>query len=101
MAVLQRQAKAFEETNRQRSNWAARLNAISDVTPLGVWFSDMAMDSEKIVLEGSVVKQRGEEMAALNRLVQDLKQDPRLAQVVADVQLGEIRNVRSGDIDLM
>lgn len=101
VALLQRQAKALEETHLQRSAWASRLNAIADVTPQGVWFTDLVLDAKKFVLQGAVVRQRGEEMNALNRLAQDLKQDPRLAPVVSDVQLGEIRNVQDGEIDLM
>lgn len=101
LSALQRQARALEATGRQRGAWAPRLNAIADVTPLGVWFTELTLDPQKLVLEGAAVKQRGDGMTAVNRLVQDLKQDPRLASVISDIQLGNIRNVQDGDMELM
>ena len=101
IATLQRQAQALEEADHQRSNWTPRLNAIADMTPPGMWFMNMTMDTDKLVLNGVSIRRQGEEMAAVNRLVQQLKQDPRLGPVIQNMQLGELRNKQDGDVELM
>lgn len=101
IALLQHQTRALEEADRQRSAWATRLNAISDLMPPGVWFTDLTLDPQKLVLHGAAARQQGEEMTVLNRLARDLKQDARLATVMSEIQLGELRNIQDGEIELM
>ena len=102
IATLREQERVFEQLDRRRSHWAQRLNVLSDITPEGVWFSDLTLDAQsKLTLQGVAISQGGEEMASVNRLVQSLKADPSFSPVVRDIQIESIRNVQEGEIDLM
>ena len=98
---LREQKVVFERVVQQRSHWARYLNRLSDVTPDGVWFTDLMLDREKgLVLQGSAVNQSGEEMARIGRLTQDLKADTDFAAMIPDVQIDSIKSVQDHDIEL-
>lgn len=102
IATLREQQQVFEQLDRQRSQWAHRLNILSDVTPDGVWFTELVLDGQHtLTLHGAAISHGGEEMAAVSRFVQDLKTHPQLSGVFRDIQIQSIQNVQEGEIELM
>lgn len=102
IARLQEQERVFEQLDRRRSQWAQRLNVLSDMTPDGIWFSDLALDAQgTLTLQGAAISQGREEMASVNQLVQSLRADPQFSPVVRDIQIASIQNVQEGEIELM
>ena len=100
--ALRDQRAVFQRLDRERSQWASRLNVLSTVTPEGMWFTELSLDQQqKLILQGSAIARGGEEMAYLSRLVQDLKADPGFTSVVKEIQIESIKNVQEGEIELM
>lgn len=99
---LQAYQAAFEQFGRHEAGWAKRLNVLSDVTPDGVWFTELALDGEKgLIIQGHAISQGGEEMVGVGRLVEDLKASPAFAAAVKEVQIDSIKRTQDRDIELV
>ncbi len=102
LAALREQQRTLAYLDRQRSHWASRLNALSDLIPAGMWLTELTLDPQsKLVLQGVAISQGGEGMTLIRRYVQDLKADPRLAGALRDIQIETVQNVQEGQIELM
>ena len=100
---LRAQAAAFQGLEKGESRWAKRLNRLSDVTPDGVWFTELSLDQTKgLVIQGSaMVGQGGSETASVGRLVQDLKADPDFASAAKDIQIESIKRTQDKEVEIV
>ena len=99
---LQTQEAAFEGLKHGQSLWSKRLNVLSNVTPEGIWFSDLTLDQGKgLIIEGAAVGQGGTEMVSVGRLVQDLKASPDFSSAVKDIQIESIQRVQDHEIEIV
>ena len=97
---LRTQEAAFRGLGKENRAWAKRLNILSDVTPEGVWFTELTLEPGKsLVIQGSAIAIAGEK-ASIGRLVQDLKANPDFTSVVKDLQIESIKRVQEKDIEL-
>jgi Tfp pilus assembly protein PilN len=100
--MLREQKGLLETVVKSRSQWARRLNQLSNVTPDGVWFTDLLIDGEKgLVLQGSAVGQGGAEMVQIGRLAQDLKSDATFSSAVRDIQIQSIESVQEQETEVV
>jgi len=101
--VLDAQRRAFQGLTHENLRWWKRLNTLSDVTPGGVWFTELALDLKSgLVIQGSAIgDERGSEMERVHRFVQDLKGDASFATVVKDIQIESIKRVQDKEIELV
>ena len=77
---LRAQEESFQGLGHDRHQWSKWLNHLSDITPDGVWFTELSFEPGKnLVIQGSAIGMGGAEAAGINRLIQDLKADPRFA----------------------
>lgn len=60
-------------TRKGRISWAKKLNVISDVVPQGVWLRRIDFSAENLIIEGSSVSLKGEEVILVNRFTTALK----------------------------
>lgn len=98
---LRTQEAAFHSLGKGKSLWSKRLNALSDITPEGIWFTELSLEQGKgLVIQGSAISLGGEEMVNIGRLVQDLKADPGFASVLKDIQIESIKRVPEKEIEL-
>jgi len=99
---LRDQQAVFQRLGYERSQWARRLNLLSDLIPAGVWFTDLSLDQLRgLVIQGSAMSEGGEEMVRIGRLVQDLKVDPVFSAMVRDVQIESIKSVQEKEIEMV
>jgi hypothetical protein len=100
---LKSQQASFQDLSRgSRGLWSKRFNILSDVTPEGVWFTELTLDPERgLVIEGSAIGQGGAEMVSVGRLVQDLKADPEFTSAVKDIQIESIKSFQEQDIEMV
>jgi len=99
---LRQQYALYERLNRDRSDWAKRLEALAEVTPEGVWLTHLAFDPSKALdVEGAAVGRGGEEMARIRRFVEGLKAHPAFASLIREVQIESIKSVFDGDIEVV
>ena len=70
---LKAQETVFHGLGKGESAWSKRLNILSDVTPEGIWFTELTLEPGKsLVIQGSAIGMAGAEMVSIGRLVQDL-----------------------------
>ena len=99
---LRTQEAAFKGLGKGQSRWAKRLNTLSDVTPEGVWFTDLSLDQvQGLVIQGAAIGQGGSEMVNVGRLVQDLKADATFAAAVKDIQIESIKRVQEKEVEIV
>ena len=99
---LQQQEAEFRGLKEGQSLWSKRLNILSDVTPDGVWFTELTLDPVKgLSVQGSAIGQGGSEMVHVGRLVSDLKASPDFAAAVKDIQIESIKRVQDKEIEVV
>ena len=103
VGTLRARHAVYARLDRDRSQWARRLNALSTVMPEGVWLTDLSVDPQQAVLtlEGSAIGEGEEKMNRLGRLVQELKRDPVFSMAVRDVQIESIKSVLDGELEVV
>lgn len=100
--TLQVQEAAFRGLAKGEGLWAKCLNTISDVTPEGVWFTELSLDSAKgLVIQGSAVGGNDTAMLNVTHFVNGLKQDADFMTAVKDIQIESIRRDQDGGIEIM
>ena len=99
---LHAQQIAFQGLGKGQNLWSKRLNALSDATPEGVWFTELSLDQTKgLVLQGSAIGQVGPELVSVTRLVQGLKSNPDFASGFKEIQIESIKRVPQGEVDIV
>ena len=100
--LLREQKVIMERVVQVRSEWARRLNQLSNVTPEGVWFTDLMLDQDKgLIIQGSAVGQGGTEMVQIGRLAQDLKVAAVFSAAVKDIQIQSIESVQERETEVV
>lgn len=99
---LRAQEAMFQSLSLGRGRWSKRLNLLSDVTPEGVWFSQLQLDpAAGLVIHGSVIGQGGPEMTRVGRLVQDLKADPDFTAAFNNIQIESVEREQDHEIEVV
>ena len=100
---LRAQEAAFQGLGKGHGLWAKRLNILSDVTPDGVWYTELALDPARgLVIQGSAIRQQvGPEMVSVTRLVRDLEANPDFASAIEEISIESIRRVPEGEVDVV
>ncbi|MEE8536787.1 MAG: PilN domain-containing protein [Acidobacteriota bacterium] len=99
---LRAQQGAFRSMKQGGGKWAKRLNVLSDVTPDGVWFTELELDQDKgLIIRGSAIGQGGSEMVSVGRLRSDLKADPDFAAAIEDIQIESIKRIQEKNIEIV
>ena len=99
---LRDQQAVFDRLTLDRSQWWKYLNEVSNLTPEGVWFTDLSLDPAKgLVMQGSAISQGGEEMVRIGRLVQELKSSSEIASIIPNIQIESIKSMQDGNIELI
>ncbi len=99
---LRVQRDAFQNLKTGSGSWAQRLNLLSNVTPNGVWFTELSLDRTKgLVIQGMALASQGPEMVTVTRLVQDLQSDSNFSSAFKQVQLESIKRIQQGDFDVV
>ena len=99
---LRAQEAAFHGLRHAQGLWSKRLNTLSDVTPEGVWFTELSLDQNKgLIIQGSAIGQGGGEMVNVGRLVQDLKANPDFLLAIKDIQIESIKRVQEKRVEVV
>jgi Tfp pilus assembly protein PilN len=82
--------------------WSQRLNALSELIPDGIWYTELMLEPAKgLLIQGSAVGQGGSEMVSVGRLVQDLRAHPQFRSVLKDLQIESIKRVQREGIEVV
>ncbi|MBI2495176.1 MAG: PilN domain-containing protein [Candidatus Omnitrophica bacterium] len=96
------QEAAFQRLAKGHGLWSERFNTLSDVTPDGVWFTELTLDPAKgLIIQGSAIGQGDPGAVSVTRLVQGLQADPHFMSAVKDIQIESIKRTQEGEIEVM
>jgi len=99
---LRAQEAAFHRLGRAAGGWSRRLNVLSNVTPDGVWYTELVLNKEKgLLIYGSAIGEGGNETVNIGRLVQDLKADEHFSAVIKDIQIESIKRFQQEELELV
>lgn len=73
--LLSGDAKAIQQFSAQMTTWSEKLNKLSLNLPSGIWFNEFALTQKDFTLKGSVVSLQKEEIALINKFMDNLKND--------------------------
>ena len=100
--LLQEQDRAFSALKTGKAAWAHRLNILSNVTPDGVWFSELSVDQKKgLVLQGSAIAAGGDEITRVNKFLQELSSQPDFASAFNGLSSESIKRVQLKEVEVV
>ncbi|MDD5465430.1 MAG: PilN domain-containing protein [Candidatus Omnitrophica bacterium] len=84
----------------QRILWAQKLNKLSLNLPAGVWFNDLSLGKQNLIIQGSVISLQKEELVLVNKLLDNLKSDKEFFKDFSNFELSNAqkRNIGSYDV---
>jgi Tfp pilus assembly protein PilN len=77
-------------TKSRRILLAQKLNQISDFLPPGVWLTKLTYVDDRIMVGGSAISKKGEEMVTIGKFASALKNDPSFTKEFANIELSYI-----------
>jgi len=98
---LRAQQAAFQGLGKSQNLWSRRLNTLSDLTPDGMWFTELTLDPVKgLMIRGSAIGQSDPELVSITKLVQGLKADADFASAMKEIQIESIKRVQEGSVEV-
>jgi len=99
--IFQGKYTALEDiAKKAKLSWSQKLNLLSDFIPRGMWFRKIALNSDMLFIEGSMVSQGGSEISSVSRLISKLKSSDDFIGDFTDLEIGSIQRRRIKNIDI-
>ena len=99
-AAISEDAKAIQQISQSRINWAQKLNLLSLGLPSGVWYNEISITANDLILQGSVVALQKEELTLINKLISNLKNDPVFFNNFNNLELSSVQKKTLGAYDI-
>jgi len=93
-------AGLIQSLTRQRILWEEKLNALSLCLPSGVWFTEISLNSKNITIHGSVISLEKQEVALINKLLENLKADSYFFKDFLSFELSNVQKKNIGGYDI-
>lgn len=87
-------------TKKGRISWAKKLNIVSDVLPQGVWIRRINFSGSELMIEGSSVSLRGEEVILVNKFASALKNNVDFGLDFQDLEVNSIKRRQIKNIEV-
>ena len=87
-SVVNQDFQAVKQLLDQRVDWAEKLSRMCLDLPSGIWFSELIVKQKNFSLKASVVSLQNEEMAVVNKYLDNLKKDKSFMKDFASLELG-------------
>lgn len=98
---LRAQQAALESMRKEGGQWARRLNVLSEKTPEGIWFTDLAFDESKaLIIQGSAVGLEGPAVVYVTQLVNSLTSSEAFASAFKKIEIESIRTTQEGELEV-
>ncbi|PIQ91288.1 MAG: hypothetical protein COV71_00135 [Candidatus Omnitrophica bacterium CG11_big_fil_rev_8_21_14_0_20_41_12] len=85
---------------KQRVLWGEKLNKLSLELPSGVWFNDIAFSKQSIIIQGSVISLKMDELNLINQLLDSLKADQEFFKDFSSFELSNVQKRSIGSYDI-
>lgn len=80
--------------------WAKKLNQLSDFLPSGMWLTKLSFFEKQLIIEGSAISKRGEEMVLVGKFTSALKDDTDFAKDFKAIELTSINRKSIKNIEV-
>lgn len=114
---LEPQKKVLDEFNKEYSSssqdagfmqlltnkkifWAQKLNELSLDLPSGIWFNSIAINNKNITINGSVISLQKDEVALINKFLDNLKADNAFLKDFTGFELSNVQKESIGGYDV-
>jgi len=94
-------ASAEARLASQRISWSDKLTKLSEYLPSGIWFNNLSLSPNELVLKCSVISLSKEEMLLINQFISDLKKDNTYFKDFAKVELGAMSKKMYGTYEVL
>lgn len=100
-ALLSADVKTVEQLNKQRINWAEKLNKLSLYLPNEIWFNELSLSQKNFILKGSVISLQKDELTSINSFIDALKKDTRFVKDFNRLELNSVQRNTVGGYDII
>ncbi len=101
MHSLQSKQKTIEDlVGSSRILWSQKLNILSDLLPRGVWLRKMELQDSLLLVEGSAISRKNEEMTNVHSFASSLKANKDFMDHFSDLELGAIQTRTIGKVEI-
>ena len=87
-------------TKKGRISWAKKLNILSDVVPQGVWLRRINFSGSELMIEGSSVSIKGEEVILVNKFASAIKNNVDFSSDFQDLEVSSIKRRQIKNIEV-
>ncbi len=99
--LLSADANIIQQLTSKRIICSEKLNKLSLNLPSGVWFSDTTFTLKDFTLRGSVISLQKEEIALINKFIDNLKNDTAFFKDFNKLELGSLQRRIIGGYDVV
>lgn len=94
-------SKAIQQLTGQEINWSEKLNRLSLNLPYGVWFNEIGLTQKDLILKGSVISLKKEEMGLINKFIENLKKDKGFFKDFKNLELSSVQRTQIAGYDVV
>jgi len=80
--------------------WAQKLNELSLDLPSGIWFNNITINNKNITINGSVISLEKDEVALINKFLDNLKEDNDFLKDFTGFELSNVQKKSIGGYDV-
>lgn len=84
----------------QRVLWARKLNRLSLNLPSGIWFNDLTLGKQGLVIQGSVISLQKDELALINKLLDSLRSDQEFSKDFSNFEINGVQKRVVGSYEI-
>lgn len=99
-SLLSEDSVALQQMTGQRVLWAPKLNKLSLALPPGIWFDAVNITLKDFTLNCSAVSLQKEEIALINKFLDNLKNDPGFFNDFISLELGSVQKKTVGSYEV-
>jgi len=99
-SLMSEDAVALQQMVNMRVLWSPKLNKLSLGIPPGIWFNAINITAKEFTINCSVVSLQREEIAFINRFLDNLKNDPVFFNDFLTLELGSVQKKTIGSYEV-
>ncbi len=99
--VFSQDSRIIKQLESQYIRWAQKLSRLSADLPSGIWFNEAVLSYKECVFKGSVISLKKEEMALVNKLIENLKKDTLFFKDFSSLELSSVQMRTIGGYDVV
>jgi Tfp pilus assembly protein PilN len=94
-------SSAVQKLFDQRVCWSRKLNELSFNLPDGVWFNEILFNQTTLIIRGSIISLRKEEMVLINTFLNRLKQNRDFSSDFSSLELSLLERKNIGGYEVI